>query len=349
MFIFVEDAKKREREYLMSNGRSEKRQTTILESMSTRKEKQRSRDRTPPAEDADLQSTVAGPSKPLVEASTSRGGGEEPFVRPEGFDDTTSDEDEDEEASARRRAMISTPTTTAGFKRKRPPTEDDCLSDLSSSGAEELITATDKSSKNASTLGKRRDAFVTPSAAHTTDMENGMVTPSLTMGRSVERRLFQKPETGLPADATTAKRQRLDDDNGSAATTSHAPESARLFGTDATISTTPPLLPAASSQPSPSPIQRNPMPQGASPGDLTKDVMDLLKNQDIAPLIRSEIRKVLEKHANLAKGFELGRDSSRKAVKDAEERAARLQETVDSLEKSRQELRTQLMELWNRI
>ncbi|KAJ8122259.1 hypothetical protein ONZ43_g1502 [Nemania bipapillata] len=112
-----------------------------------------------------MPSTAAGPSRPLAKASTSQGGREDPFVRPEGFDDTTSDEDEDEEeASTRRRARISTPTTTAAFKRKRPVQEEDYLDDLSSSGAEELVLATDRSSKNANALGKRREEFITPSA-----------------------------------------------------------------------------------------------------------------------------------------------------------------------------------------
>ncbi|KAJ8124366.1 hypothetical protein O1611_g9273 [Lasiodiplodia mahajangana] len=105
MFILVEDAKEREREYLFTNGRSEKRQTTLLESM---RGKQRARDRTPPSDNANPRPTVGGPSRLSAanQASTSRIRAEDPFLQPDGFHDTTSEEDEDEAAERiRRRAL----------------------------------------------------------------------------------------------------------------------------------------------------------------------------------------------------------------------------------------------------
>ncbi|KAI0102189.1 hypothetical protein GGR51DRAFT_298151 [Nemania sp. FL0031] len=349
MFILVKDAKKREREYLMTNGRSEKkRQTTLLESMSTRKGKRRAGERSPPSDTANPRPTARGSSRPppAAQASTSRNAAEDPFLQPDGFHDTTSEEDEDEAAERiRRRALASTPSPKpTGAKRKRPSQEEDYLEDLSSSGAEELVAVTDKSSRNTKTLGKRADSFITPSAPRSTDMENGMVTPSLTKGRSeaserVERLLFA--DEGR--EGTAAKRQRLDNGGSgsgtgagaSVAASSHPSESSRIFGTDATISSTPPLGAL-------SPLPGNPAPRGADPADLTKEVMDLLKGQDIAPLIRTELRKILERHVGLAKGYERSRDVARKAARD-------LQARVDEIENGKEALKTALVGVLDKL
>ncbi|KAI1124689.1 hypothetical protein F5Y10DRAFT_248860 [Nemania abortiva] len=367
MFILVEDAKKRERDYLMSNGHSEKRQTTIQESMSARKGKRKAGDRTPPQENAGSRPAASGPSKlpAVAEASTSRRGGEDLFVQPDGFHDTTSEDEDEVEERMRRRRNAGTPTPRpTGAKRKRA-SQEEYLDDLSSSGAEELMAVTDKSSRTANALGKRPDTFITPSAVRTADMENGMVTPSLTKGRSEEEGMVTpsltkgRSEDGdgvnrvlWPAseasknntEAARAKRQRLDNEDGAAATPSHASETSRIFGTDATIGSTPALSEVPSTLP-----PTLPPPRSVSPANLTKEVMDLLKDQDIAPLIRTELRKILEKHEAMARGYELGRDATRKAIKDAEERATRLQARIDDLENGKKEIRTALLGVWEKV
>ncbi|KAI1756997.1 hypothetical protein F4782DRAFT_480774 [Xylaria castorea] len=355
MFLFTEDAQTRELECLMSNGRSEKRQTTLLESMTPSKGKQRMEDATALAEvdDPQVVDNVASTSKsatvstsnlaPLprssintsstTRSSTLKDSNESTLPRPEGFYDTTSDEDEDEEEnrSPTSRTVATTPANgPTGSKRKRSFEEEDLLDDLSSGGEEELVAVTESSSKTASTLSKQHNTFITPSATRTADMiQNGLPTPSLTKGKSVKKVLFKDEvagESSTNGANTNAKRQRLED---STTPTSHA---SRLFGTDAII--------GPSSSPSP------PLPSSTN---LTSEVMGLLKNEDITPAVRSEVRRTLEKYVNQAKGYERGRDASRKAIKEVEDRTAVLRQKVDDLERSRQELRTQLMEIWGKV
>ncbi|KAI0457736.1 hypothetical protein F5B21DRAFT_501122 [Xylaria acuta] len=375
MFLFVEDAKPREWECLMSNGRSEKRQTTLPESMTPSKGKRRLEDATTLAEVDDPRAVVNGASAPksatastsgmaalprnsdnpssAAQTSTLKGSNGVGFSRPKDFYDTTSEEDDDEEETnnhvsrtanknnLQSSAIAATPTTQpTGSKRKRPSEEEkkeNFLDDLSSGAEEELLTVTERSSRIASTLGKQRNTFITPSATRTTDaMQNGLPTPSLTKATSVKKVLFKDEVEGeiCSHDATTAnpKRQRHLQEDGTTPT-SHA---SRLFGTDATIG------------PSPSPP-----PPPAPNTNLTGEIMALLKDEDITPSVRNEVRRTLEIYVNQAKGYERGRDASRKAgkkaVKDAEDRAAALQKRIDGLERSRQELRSQLMDMWGRV
>ncbi|KAI0863623.1 hypothetical protein F4860DRAFT_467263 [Xylaria cubensis] len=380
MFLFMDDAKARELECLMTNGRSEKRQTTLLESMTPSKGKRRLADASAAAEiddsrvgdnvastsrlprssigppSTDHSSTLKGSSiRPSLttQSSTLKGSDEKSGSQLDEFYNDTSEEDEDEEGTSNYKSRTKTdnnlqpsrvPTTPtaqrAGTKRKRPlEEEEDLLDDLSSGGEEELITITDSSSKAASTIGKQRNPnpFITPSVTRTTDaLQNGLPTPSLTRGASVKRVLFKDELVGQSSTSganttQTHKRQQLD----SAAPISHA---ARLFGTDAIIGT----------PPSPSPPSSSP-PSSMSSTNLTSEVMNLLKNENITPAVRSEVRKTLDKYVNQAKGYERGRDASRKAVKEAEDRTAAMQQKIDDLERSRQELRTQLMTMWGKI
>ncbi|KAI8946077.1 hypothetical protein F4801DRAFT_91533 [Xylaria longipes] len=357
MFLFVDDAKPRNQKCLMSNGRSEKRQTTLHESMTPSKGKRRSEDATTLAEVDDPQAVINGASTSKSEtASTSNmaplpSSSDNPpstlkgSSRPDDFyDDTTSDEDadgDDEEAgnhtshtttndNLRSSAIAATPTTQlTGSKRKRPSQEEeDFLDDLSSDVEKELVAVTEQSSRTISTLGKQRDAFITPSATRTTSMmQNGLPTPSLTKGNSVKKVLFKDDVAAesCSINATASpKRRRLQEDG---LPTSDA---SRLFGTDATIGPSPSPPPALNT-------------------DLASEIMGLLKDEDITPSVRKEVRKTLEKYVNQAKGYELGRDVSRKAVKEAEDRAAALQQRIDGLERARQDLRSQLMEIWQRV
>ncbi|KAI0470118.1 hypothetical protein F4859DRAFT_119761 [Xylaria cf. heliscus] len=378
-FILEDEAKKREWKCLMSNGRTEKRQTTLLECMTPSKGKGRVDGSTALVEVDDPEAIVdegstsksatastsrmaSLPRSPnnrssTAQGSTSKSSNEAATSRPEDFYDTTSDEDDNDDATSNHTShstknndpepstITATPTThPTGTKRKRPSQEEDLLDDLSAGSEEELLAATERSCRTASTLGKQRDAFITPSVARTTDMlQNGLPTPSLTKDKSIKKVLFKDELVGESSvsgsnsnsnsgTASSAKRQRRPAEDGTTST-SHA---TRLFGTDATIE-------PSSSSPSPPPSTM------ASSTNLTKEIMDLLKDENITPSVRAEVRRTLEKHANQAKGYECGRDASRRAVKKAEDRAAALKQKVDDLERSRQELRAQLMDLWGKV
>ncbi|KAJ3576973.1 hypothetical protein NPX13_g3532 [Xylaria arbuscula] len=127
-------------------------------------------------------------------------------------------------------------------------------------------------------------------------------------------------------------------------------EGVRLFGTNATVpqKLSPPSASASISPRSPSPAPSSSCTQ-TDATNLTNEVMALLKNEDIAPATLGAVRKTLEKYVNQAKGFERGRDASRKAVKEAGNRNAELQAKIDELERGRQELKTAVMELWHNI
>ncbi|KAI0555440.1 hypothetical protein F4679DRAFT_169156 [Xylaria curta] len=368
MFLFIDDARARELEYLMTNGRSEKRQTTLLESMTPSKGKRRSVDATALAEvdDPQVGDNVASTSKsamastaPLprssigppssAQSSTLKGSGDMSPLKE--FYEDTSDEDKDEEETSNRKSRTTNnnlqssrvPTTPitrlTGSKRKRPFEEEDLLDDLSSGGEEELVAITESSSKAAST-GKQRYPFITPSATRTADMmQNGLPTPSQTRGTSVKKVLFKDYVAGKSSTNgadMTPKRQQLEDD------TTPASHAARLFGTDAIIGEPPSPSPPSSSPPSSS------LPSSSST-NLTSEVMGLLKDENITPAVRSEVQKTLDRYVNQAKGYEQGRDASRKAFKEAEKRIAEMQQKNDQLERSRRELRTQLQNMWGKI
>ncbi|KAI3343173.1 hypothetical protein F4824DRAFT_133571 [Ustulina deusta] len=358
MFVLVEEAQRRERECLLSNGRSEKkRQTTLPESYTPRKLKQGAGKRLPVNEIIDPEAVGDGPStsnstpppppggpnKPPETAETSnlKDSNQDPGSEPETVYDTTSEEDEDEREIYRRTpsratnntfqssARARTPTTQAtGSKMKRPFSDEDLLEDLSASGAEEMVAAMERSSRAAIRLGKKRE-LITPNMVRTTDMGNGIPTPSRTVGKTAKK-LFPEGSERSHSGSPHRKRQRLNETEGG-----------RLFGTDAIIA------PTTSSPPSPSPAPATA--PGTDPAQLTSEVMGLLKDENITFATRHAVRKTLEKYVNLAKGYERGRDASRKAVKEAEARSARLQEKVNDLELGRQETKTIIMDLWHQI
>ncbi|KAF2963955.1 hypothetical protein GQX73_g9632 [Xylaria multiplex] len=344
MFVLMDEAGQRQREAFNSNGRSEKkRQTTIHESFTPRKSKQELGEQVPAAETSDLQAvdneaSTSNPAPPstTAESSTLGKGPYSGVGHISDASDTSSSEDEDggrinsptpripkSTSTLQSSTMARTPTTQPiGSKRKRPSEEEDLLDDLSASGEEELAAVTDRSSKAASTAGKRHDAPITPSVPRTTDMANGLPTPSDTKGKSVKRVLFAKDESTRNG----AKRQCLD--------------AGELFGTTATIDST-----------------------STSPAKMVSEVMDLLKEEKITPAARNAVRETLWTYAKQAKGYELGRDVSRKAIKELEERCAQLRAELDAsraendglrtknenLEKGRKKGRDGLLDLWDNL
>ncbi|KAI1307766.1 hypothetical protein F5Y03DRAFT_115535 [Xylaria venustula] len=337
MFLLVEDAQRREREHLMSNGRSEKRkdkkQTTLPERFTPR---------TARTEQQPATGTARSPGREVVNLDDASTASSTSSPSPESadiYDTTSSEEDEDEEDTPTNHATSSTgskslqpsamarTTTTSKTGSKRPSDDEDLLDDLSASGAEEMVAATERSTKTAIRSGKQREeAYMTPTTTRTTDIQHGMPTP-LTAGQTVKKLQFDLPVSQPTSSDNhsrnpSPKRQRLNETEG-----------ARLFGTDKTISS-PPSHQSRSESPTPG-------------QDLTGEVMSLLQDEDISFATRNAVRKTLQRYVSQAKGYERGRDVSRKAVKDAEDRNAQLQARIDDLEQARQGVRGKLMDLWH--
>ncbi|KAI1273378.1 hypothetical protein F5Y07DRAFT_256054 [Xylaria sp. FL0933] len=338
MFLWVDESERLRDEFRKKHGYIEKKQATLPEAYTPRKVRDQPGNMPPAQENADQ--NAAGDDASTASSTSS-----------ESSSDTTSSEEEEEDEepapaptpsrttgrSLQSSAMSRTAGTGATSSKKKRPSQDDedFLEDLSEGGVEELVAAEERSVKK---LGKQREmpmpmpATPTTTAPRTTDIEHGMPTPSLTIGRSSVKKLqynIPSPQTGESSragGATSPKRQRLNDSHTEG-------EGSRLFGTDKTIN--PPS--------SPSPVGVG------DPESLTKEVMDLLKEKDIDFATRNAVRHALKKHEKLAKGLECGRDASRKAAKEAEEQRARLQMRIDELEQARREVKTQLMDMWEHI
>ncbi|KAK5630040.1 hypothetical protein RRF57_005755 [Xylaria bambusicola] len=344
MFVLEEEAQRRERENFRSNGRSEKRQTVLPQTYTPRKVKQEL-PRSPAkvevidleAVDDDVSTSNSRPPQKSPKLSPGTGAADSDQY------DTTSDEDEDDyEVNDHARSLIKTTTLrpsamaktpAISSKKRQPSQEENYLSDLSESGTEDLAVLAEMSTKAAIRQGKQRESPITPSTTRMTNIENGLPTPSLTKGKSPKKLLFNNSEgsESNTCNEASPKRQRLNES-----------EAVRLFGTTATI-------PPTRASPSPSP---SPAPSSSSQPDtanLTSEVMGLLKNENITAPTRSAVRLTLEKYVNQARGLEKGRDASRKAVKNAEDRIARLQARIDELEQARQKSKAELMNIHQRM
>ncbi|KAI1844285.1 hypothetical protein JX266_009576 [Neoarthrinium moseri] len=229
-------------------------------------------------------------------------------------------------------AQDQTPSAAMGSKRKRPifgEDNDDLFGETDSDEERQLAAMTDSSSQSRE---RTRDAFATPAARRPTDIAAGMPTPSLT-DKPVRRVLFADSET--PANIGTHKRQRVDDSGGYA-----------NVGVPSTPSSS-----QDAAMPSSSP--NTPGTPGASLGNITGEIMELLKGQAVDEKVLRQVKTALEKYAAKAKGIELGRDASRKAVKNADARIAQLQMRVADLENkrkldadARRKMKAGLMELY---
>ncbi|KAI8632371.1 hypothetical protein F5Y19DRAFT_472399 [Xylariaceae sp. FL1651] len=369
-FLWTEDAHERARNSLLSNNRSEmtsppqkpKKQMTLHESLTPRQDKRKLEERTPLTKLSELQSVVNGASTstsslapaPALESSskssataqgsTIRGRREIALSWPdEDIYGTSSDEAEVDSPTRSRStrngglqpSMMpkTTITRAAGSKRKQPTGEDDNY-DISSGAEEELAAIAEKSSETSRTLGRYRDAFITPNSQHVTDMKDGLPTPSLTRepAEQVCRRLFtetRESSSNSAKNTSNAKRQRVEDQ--SAATQSNAPTRAQSSTTVVTSTTAPSSTPHGLNTPS------------TSSAGLTQEVMDLLKDEKISESVRNAVRRTLNQHAAQAKGLERGRDIARNATKKAEARIAQLQAKVADLETARVNCRSKLL------
>ncbi|KAI0164837.1 hypothetical protein GGR57DRAFT_213793 [Xylariaceae sp. FL1272] len=362
-YLWSEDAREREKNSLKTNNRSEmksppKKQMTLHESISARKEKRKLGEVTKLTKLADLPTSFvkgesSAASKPMPEpASTSESSTTTTSSTLKGDSiatssrsgqpiyDSTSSEDEDyddddvveltpskgkrvvynSQSSAMAKASA---TPSAGAKRKRVVEDVNLLDDLSSGAEEELIVMTDKSTRF-------KDAYITPSAPRTTDVANGLPTPSLTnKGKSVRRVLFQEPEVTESNGPPTAKRQRLEDRPSTSQ--SHKSVDATPNGKSTTsassLSTTPTL---------------------AAEGNLTHEVMSLLEDENLSHNTRNAVRKILDTHMARARGLEQGRNTAREVVKKSEAKIAQLQSRITNLEDTRRDLRTKILDMYQK-
>lgn len=221
-------------------------------------------------------------------------------------------------------AQQATPST--GSKRKRvsfhieSEEEDADYGSWDSTELGQLFALTDSVAQSAG--AKTRDAFVTPVAQRTTDMVDGMPTPSLTgtlTDKPLRRNLFNTP-SAEETQPNSGKRPRLDEPGAPA----NNPEPASSHS----------LTPFSSSSTPGATPTRTPR-SGPEVTDVAEDVMALLEGQGVeAPVLR-EVRHVLEKHVAVARGLQRGRDASREAAKEARARSAQLQQRVADLENRR--------------
>lgn len=228
MFLPLEEASERAREYLKSNGRSEKRQTTLLETMMpgsssySRARQQRAGGASHPAPSSTAGPAAADDDEPSATAVTSTLKGSSAATttpsssaRSAEFYDTTSEEgDSGEETNGaarssraangdyedwflRRGVMARTPTAatsqqSTGGKRKRSAQDDDYLDQLSSGGEEEWVAVTEMSGR-------------------TTDMDTGTGTGTGKRTHDRHRDAFVTPsamrvtdvENGMPTPSLT--------------------------------------------------------------------------------------------------------------------------------------------------
>ncbi|KAI9166996.1 DNA topoisomerase 3-alpha [Paramyrothecium foliicola] len=226
-------------------------------------------------------------------------------------DDSTEDDEMSQEA---RRAIMEPPRTPQSAKRKQDDLDDDDFFEhLDSDGERELEgLLSSKSAANRDQAGgpETTNPYTTPTTTRAGDMVSGLPTPSVT------RTLFP---------GSTSKRYKtVSFEEPAEDVTSSAASSATI--TPTTTRTQPP--------PTSSP--------GEASCDVTKEVMDLLHDQDIDASTLKAVRNLLETSARKAKGIAMGRDSARDALREKGENIARLQDRVTALENKEKMLNSQL-------
>ncbi|KAI0454924.1 hypothetical protein F5B21DRAFT_473902 [Xylaria acuta] len=272
MFVLMDEAKQRQWECFKSSGRSEKRQTTILESFSLSKAKPTPGKRASDIETIDLEalgdesttlpsaaaptSNPAPPSgsqlEPLssAETSTLKDSSENPYSGLGDIYDASPIEDEIEGGLDNRTTNDTTLQPSAMAKTaigKRP-------------------RSASKRNAQEGELGRHRNPFITPTTVRTTDMENGLPTPSRTNINSVIRLLFE--DESSRTSAISAKRQRLGPDKAL---------ETELFGPDLSILSSAPASP------------------NNSPANMSSEIMVLFKDVDMATETREAVQKVISR------------------------------------------------------
>ncbi|GAB0133190.1 hypothetical protein EsDP_00001603 [Epichloe bromicola] len=194
--------------------------------------------------------------------------------------------------------------TTPSLKRKRMEQDewgqDDNFSDLNSDDERKLAVITDESAKKAALKDAANDIFTTPTTSrHTTDIVAGLPTPS------VSRTLFS---------ASGSKRSKT--------VTFEDPVSSSMLTTPSKTSST--VSEASAVTPSGTHYDST---QG-----FTDQVMALLRGQKIDPTVLRTVHGLLDAASRKTKGIALGRDKTREALQKRDDKIAKLQDKIRSLE-----------------
>lgn len=178
--------------------------------------------------------------------------------------------------------------------------QDDNFSDLNSDDERKLAEITDESAKKAALKGATNNIFTTPTTSrHTTDMVAGLPTPS------VSRKLFSAPGS------KRSKTVSFED-----------PVSSSILTTPSKTSSTV----SEASDVTPSGIHYD------STQGLTDQVMALLRGQKIDPTVLQTVHGLLDAASRKTKGIALGRDKTREALQKKDDKIAKLQDKIRSLE-----------------
>lgn len=186
-------------------------------------------------------------------------------------------------------------------KRKRDAFEDDFV-EMDSDEERQMLSMAERSAKGKDKASQAtpQDAFTTPTNPQSTDVTNGLPTPSVT------RTLFQNGES------RNSKRHKNVSFEEPPNTTSTTSSKTLTPGT------------AEPNTPSSSPSTES--------YDATDEVMALLRPHKLDASVLSAVRGVLATSARRTKGIAMGRDSARAAVREKDARIAKLQERVAALE-----------------
>lgn len=241
------------------------------------------------------------------------------------------------------RSGVDTPCPPSN-KRKRDALQDEEfeLSDLSSDEEKQLAALADAKLDNQGPQASAPPGVsITPAITRTTDRVGGLPTPS------VARTLFQDPN------ARSSKRKRsktVSFKAGPDPTTTPTATAASSATLAASSSDTPtkskstenPPSPSTTNNGSPSTTVMTPSTHNSVDGDVTNQVVTLLRSQKVEPAVLSSINQLLETSARKAKGLTLARDSVRSASREKDLEIAKLQQEVTKLENKNRTLERQI-------
>ncbi|KAM0280738.1 hypothetical protein ACHAQH_003908 [Verticillium albo-atrum] len=228
--------------------------------------------------------------------------------------DISSDEDTAFQKPSNSALRTPKQTPSAFSKRKRDQAEEeDLIGDLSSDEERQLNDAVTRSSQKVRDEFLKPQSVFTPATARTTDLLNGMPTPA------TARTLF------APSDS---KRLKTTTDESRIMST----------GIDTPVQT-PPTIRTRDA------LQISPAPHGDADVDLTQEVMTLLNDQHLPPVLARSLRDTLDRHAARARGLIMGRDAVRSQLRAKDERIAQLQERVVAVENKNKAMRASLTDM----
>ncbi|KAH7328779.1 hypothetical protein B0I35DRAFT_404098 [Stachybotrys elegans] len=231
--------------------------------------------------------------------------------------------DSDTMARATRQPAAQDPTVPASLKRKQKSMDEEAaelVADLDSEEERELTGVAHSS----------QDPFITPSTIRrsSVDISHGLPTPDTTA-----RVLFR--------DVSPTKKQKTVSFDESRSTIPFASQSSSSGSQPGTHLASPAKL-----SPSSSPKDED--------HDVTPEVMNLLRNQNVDEAVLASIRDVLRAAALQSRGLSRGRQLAREAVKEKDTEIAHLRERITTLEDkvreqnaNRSKMRASLQKLYN--